>query len=118
MLLLSAALIWWQYGYWNSNQSDNVAGSIVDEHISRLRTIAKWNLAAFIISIASVLLLIVASILQNAYEGSSISIWAYSVETFCESIGVILLSLLGAVGLQRILAASRPAMAKDGSETA
>jgi hypothetical protein len=114
MLLLSAALIWWQYGYWNSSQSDNIAEGIVDEHISRLRTIAKWNLAAFIITLASVILLILASILQNTYQGSSISIWAYSVETFCEAIGIILLSLLGVVGLQRILASARPIISEDG----
>jgi hypothetical protein len=107
MLLLSAALIWWQYGYWNSRQSDNVSEDIVDEHLSRLRAIAKWNLAAFIIIIASVVLLIVASILQNTYGGSPLVVWSYSVQTFCESIGIILLSLLGVVALQRILAASR-----------
>jgi hypothetical protein len=106
MLLLSAALVWWQYGYWNSSQSDNVAEDIVDEHISRLRTIAKWNLVAFVIVIASVMLLIVASILQNTYAGSPLLIWSYSVETFCESIGIILLSVLGVVALQRILAAA------------
>jgi len=106
MLLLSAALIWWQYGYWNSSQTDAVAVTIVDEHISRLRTISKWNLAAFVVTIASVILLIVASILQNT--GAPIWIWANSVETFCSAIGIILLSLLGIVGLQRILAAARP----------
>jgi hypothetical protein len=116
MLLLSAALIWWQYGYWNSSQSDTIAESIVDEHMTRLRTIAKWNLAAFIVTLASVFVLILASILQNTYEGSSISIWAYSVETFCEAIGIILLSLLGVVGLQRILASARPINSEDGPE--
>jgi hypothetical protein len=114
MLLLSAALIWWQYGYWSSSQSDNIAKSIVDEHISRLRTIAKWNLAAFVITIASVILLIVASILQNTGSGASVSIWAYSVETLCEAIGTILLSLLGVVGLHRILDAARVVNSDEG----
>jgi hypothetical protein len=106
MLLLSAALIWWQYGYWNSSQSDDVSPNIVDEHLIRLRTIARWNLAAFVVTIASVILLIVASILQNT--GAPIFVWANSVETFCAAIGIILLSVLGIVGLQRLLAAARP----------
>jgi hypothetical protein len=114
MLLLSAALIWWQYGYWSSSQSDNIAESIVEEHISRLRTIAKWNLAAFVITIASVILLIIASILQNTGSGASVSIWAYSVETLCEAIGTILLSLLGVVGLHRILDAARVVNSDEG----
>jgi hypothetical protein len=117
MLLLSAALIWWQYGYWISNQSENIAEDIVDEHISRLRAIAKWNLAAFVVIIASVILLIAASILQNTYAGSPIVIWSYSVETFCESTGIIILSLLGVVGLQRILAAGSAATSERGSDS-
>lgn len=117
MLLLSAALIWWQYGYWSSDQSDDIAENIVDGHISRLRTIAKWNLAAFLITIASVLLLILASILQNTDSGAAITIWAYSVETICEAVGTILLSLLGVVGLQRILAAARVVNPDDGLDS-
>jgi hypothetical protein len=53
-----------------------------------------------------VVLLIVASILQNSYSGASINIWASTVETICMAVGTILLSLLGIVGLLRILAAS------------
>jgi hypothetical protein len=113
MLLLSAALIWWQYGYWYSNQSAAVSDDVVDVHIARLRTITKWNLTAFLVTIASVMLLILASILQNTYSGATISIWADSVETFCMAIGTILLSLLGVVGLRRILAASRPVDAEE-----
>jgi hypothetical protein len=107
MLLLSAALIWWQYGYWSSNQSVAVPDDVVDVHIARLRTITKWNLTAFLVTIASVILLILASILQNTYSGATISIWANSVGIICMALGTILLSLLGVVGLQRILAASR-----------
>ncbi len=115
MLLLSAALIWWQYGYWSSNQTDNIGESVVAEHITRLRSIAKWNLAAFAVTIASVILLIIASILQNTDSAASISIWANSVDTFCEAVGTILLSLLGVVGLQRILAVAR--VSDDVDET-
>jgi hypothetical protein len=107
MLLLSAALIWWQYGYWSSDQSIDVSDDVVNVHIARLRTIAKWNLAAFLVTIASVILLILASILQNTDSGATITIWANSVEAICMALGTILLSLLGVVGLQRILAASR-----------
>jgi Zn-dependent protease len=107
LLLLAAALIWWQYGYWASNQSVGQTDEVVNVHIARLRTVAKWNLAAFLITIASVILLILASILQNTYSGATISIWADSVGTICMALGTILLSLLGVVALQRIVAASR-----------
>jgi hypothetical protein len=113
MLLLSAALIWWQYGYWSSNQSVAVPNDVVEVHIARLRTITKWNVTAFVVTIASVILLILASILQNTYSGATVSIWADSVVTFCMALGTILLSLLGVVGLRRILAASRLVDAED-----
>jgi hypothetical protein len=106
MLLISAALIWWQYGYWTSNLRRGLPDDLVDVHVARLRTIAKWNLAAFVITIASVVLLILASILQNTYSGAVIQVWADSVETICMALGTLLLALLGVVGLQRILAAS------------
>lgn len=106
MLLISAALIWWQYGYWNSILGDVLPKVLVETHLGRLRAIAKWNIAAFTVTIASVVLLIVASILQNSYSGASINIWASTVETICMAVGTILLSLLGIVGLLRILAAS------------
>lgn len=107
MLLLSSALLWWQYGYWTSDQRVGISESIVIDHVSRLRTIAKWNLAAFLVTVVSVLLLIIASILQNTGSGANLAIWANSVDTICEAVGTILLSLLGLVGLIRILAAAR-----------
>lgn len=107
MLLLSAALIWCQYGYWSSDARIKLSDTVVSAHTQRLRTIAKWNFAAFIVTIASVLLLVVASILQNTESGAQLAIWANSVETFCEAAGTIALSLLGVVALQRILGASR-----------
>lgn len=116
MLLLSAALIWWQYGYWTSNQSAGQDDEVVNVHIARLRTIAKWNLAAFLITVASVILLVLASILQNSYSGATISIWADSVGTICMALGTILLSLLGMVALQRIVVAARSVDSDDGWE--
>jgi len=113
MLLLSASLIWWQYGYWTSKLNSGVSDEVVDAHIGRLRTIAKWNFAAFVITIASVILLIVASILQNTISGAVIQVWAQSVGTICMALGTILLSILGVVGLQRILTASRVEVAED-----
>jgi hypothetical protein len=107
MLLLSAALLWWQYGYWTSGQRIGVSEPIVIDHVSRLRMIAKWNLAAFLVTVVSVLLLIVASILQNTGSGANLAIWANSIDTICEAVGTILLSLLGLVGLMRILTAAR-----------
>ena len=118
MLLLSAALIWWQYGYWSASQNSELSDEVVDAHITRLRTIAKWNLAAFVVTIASVILLVLASILQNTYSGAVIQVWADSVETICMALGTILLSLLGVVGLQRILSASREGHGDDQEETA
>jgi hypothetical protein len=41
MLLLSAALIWWQYGYWSSSARGGLPDDVVGAHASRLRTIAK-----------------------------------------------------------------------------
>jgi hypothetical protein len=107
MLLLSAALLWWQYGYWTSDQRTDVSESIVIDHVSRIRTIAKWNMAAFIVTVVSVLLLIIASVLQNTGSGATLAIWANSVDTICEAVGTILLSLLGLAGLLRILVAAR-----------
>ncbi len=107
MLLISAALIWWQYGWWTTQFNSEVSDNVVDAHVARLRVIAKWNLAAFIVTIASVILLILASILQNTYSGAVIQIWADSVETICMALGTLLLSLLGVVALRRILTASR-----------
>jgi hypothetical protein len=108
MLLISAALIWWQYGYWSSSSRGDLPEDAIEVHIARLRRIAKWNMAAFVITIASVVLLIVASILQNTAEGGApLAVWGESVETICTAVGTILLSLLGVVGLQRILIASR-----------
>ena len=118
MLLLSAALIWWQYGYWSSIQSGDLSDDVIDVHIERLRTIAKWNLASFVVTIASVLLLILASILQNTDSGAPLEVWANSVETICMALGTILLSLLGVVGLQRILAASRVGIGEEHWGTA
>jgi len=118
MLLLSAALIWWQYGYWTSNPTDDVSEEIIDVHISRLRTIAKWNLAAFVVTIASVILLILASILQNIDSRAPLEVWGYSVETICMALGTILLSVLGVVGLRRIIAASRVMGDDDNGESA
>jgi hypothetical protein len=107
MLLLSAALIWWQYGYWTSTVDANVAEEVIDEHIARLRTIAQWNLGVFVVTIASALLLILSSILQNTYSGDVIQLWGISVETICMALGTLLLSVFGVVGLRRILVASR-----------
>jgi uncharacterized membrane protein len=113
MLLLSAALLWWQYGYWTSDQRVGVSEAVVIDHVLRLRAIARWNLAAFLVTIVSVLLLIIASILQNTGSGAPLAIWANSVDTICEAVGTILLSLLGLVGLMRILVAARTS---DSSE--
>jgi hypothetical protein len=107
MLLFSAALIWWQYGYWTSKLDANVAEEVIDEHIARLRTIAQWNLGVFVVTIASALLLILSSILQNTYSGDVIQLWGISVETICMALGTLLLSVFGVVGLRRILVASR-----------
>jgi hypothetical protein len=79
MLLLGAALIWWQYGYWSAKQNSELPQEVIDVHVARLRTIAKWNLAAFVVTIASVVLLILASILQNTYSGAVLQEWAGSV---------------------------------------
>ena len=106
MLLISAALIWWQYGHCGTQQNGDLAKEVIAAHISRLRSIAKWNLIAFVVTTASVVLLIVASILQNTYAGATIAIWANSIDTFCGALGTILLSLLGIVGLRRVLTAS------------
>jgi hypothetical protein len=114
MLLLSAALIWWQYGYWNSEHVSDLSDEMVSVHVARLRTISKWNLAAFSVTIASAFLLILSSILQNSYSGANLSIWANSVDTLCEAVGTILLSLLGIVALRRVLAASRVVIGGDG----
>ncbi len=113
MLLLGAALIWWQYGYWSAKQNSELPQEVIDVHVARLRTIAKWNLAAFVVTIASVVLLILASILQNTYSGAVLQEWAGSVETICMALGTLLLSLLGVVGLQRILAASSEILGDD-----
>ncbi len=107
MLLISAALIWWQFGYWSAQGHANASDAIVSAHIARLRVIAKWNLAAFAITVVSVIVLIVASILQNAYSGAVLQIWADSIETICMALGTLGLSLLGIVALRRILTASR-----------
>jgi len=116
MLLISAALIWWQYGSWQSTERGGISNDIVDVHIARLRTIAKWNLAAFVVTIVSVVLLILASIMQNTYSGSVLSTWDDAVQTICMALGTMLLSLLGVVGLQRILAASRTDIGGDDWE--
>jgi hypothetical protein len=118
MLLLAAALLWWQYGYWSSGQRVDVADDVRHVHIARLRAIAKWNLVAFVVTIASVIFLILSSVLQNTYSSAPISVWAYSVETFCMALGAILLSLLGVVGLNRILVASRSIVGAEESESA
>jgi cytochrome c oxidase assembly factor CtaG len=112
MLLIAAALIWWQYGYWRSKQPD-MSDEVVDAHIARLRSIAKWNLAAFIITIVSVALLILTSILQNTYSGAVFQEWANSIQTISSALGTLLLSLLGVVGLRRILVASREFLGED-----
>lgn len=106
MLLLSAALVWWQYGYWLSNQSVNFSRDIVEAHIGRLRTIAKWNLAAFFVTIACVIVLILSSILQNSFSSTPAAVWGYSIATICMALGIVLLSLLGVVGLRRVLDAA------------
>ncbi|HEY5092419.1 MAG TPA: hypothetical protein VII60_04070 [Acidimicrobiales bacterium] len=107
MLLLSAALIWWQYGTWSSRQDSALSNEVADVHVARLRSIAKWNLAAFVVTIASVILLIVAAILQHAFSGDGLQEWAGSIQAICTGLGTLLLSLLGVVGLRRILVASR-----------
>ena len=114
MLLISAALIWWQYGYWTSPQSSDTPEDVVASHIARLRVISKWNVVAFLVTIMSVLLLILASVLQNTYSGAPLSIWADSVGTICMALGTILLSLLGIVALQRILVASKITTHEEG----
>jgi hypothetical protein len=113
MLLIAAALIWWQYGYWSSFRTDVLSEDVIETHIVRLRKIAKWNMAAFVINVASVVLLIVGSILENTGSGGApLEVWGQSVETICTAVGTILLSLLGVAGLQRILVASR-ALTRD-----
>ena len=112
MLLLAAALIWWQYGYWSTRNSD-LPDEVIDVHIARLRTIAKWNLATFVVTIASVVLLIFSSIFQNTNSGAQLAQWAGSVETICTAVGTLLLSFLGVVALLRILVASRPVPDED-----
>jgi hypothetical protein len=113
MLLIAAALLWWQYGYWRSKQSSELSDNVVDAHIARLRSIAKWNLAAFVVTIASVILLIISAILQNAYSGAVFQEWANSIQTISSGLGTLLLSLLGVVGLRRILVASREFLGDD-----
>jgi len=113
MLLLSAALIWWQYGYWRSQQDSALLSEVVVVHVIRFRRIAKWNLAAFVVTIASVLLLILASILQNTYSGAVFQEWASSIGAICTGLGTLLLSLLGVVGLRRILVASHEFLGED-----
>lgn len=107
MLLLSAALIWWQYGYWSSDKRVDLSAAVIDAHIARLRSIAKWNLAAFLVTIASLIVLILASVLQNTYSHSPAPVWGYAVATICMALGTIFLALLGVVGLRRILTAGQ-----------
>jgi hypothetical protein len=113
MLLLSAALIWWQYGYWTSRKDPGPTNDVVDVHVARLRSIAKWNLAAFVVTNVSVVLLIIGSILQNTYSGAVFQEWANSIETICSALGTLLLALLGLVGLRRVLVASREFLDND-----
>ena len=75
--------------------------------------IAKWNLAAFIFTIVSVAVLILTSILQNTYSGAVFQEWANSIQMISSALGTLLLSLLGVVGLRRILAASREFLSDD-----
>jgi hypothetical protein len=113
MLLIATALLWWQYGYWSTMADSEVADDVIDVHVARLRTIAKWNLVSFIITMVVMIVLIVGSFLQNTYPGVALQEWAVSVETICASVGTLVLSLLGVVGLRRILAASREFVGED-----